>query len=195
MTAAVAPDARPTAHAIVRPDAADHVGLVYREANRIAQRVGCDAAELVGWGTLGLLQALERFDPARGLTVSTYAVPRIRGAIIDGMRADDPRGRRRGRLRLAPLDDPHVAAEAARVAADDDAGAAAEASVDRAAVWAAVSALPLPVAQAIRWRYADGLTFVAIGARLGITEAGALRRVRAAVAQLRAQLAGEPGAG
>jgi RNA polymerase sigma factor for flagellar operon FliA len=38
---------------------------------------------------LGLMDAVERFDPGRGLTFQTFAVPRIRGAIIDGMRAMD----------------------------------------------------------------------------------------------------------
>ena len=35
------------------------------------------------------MDAIERFDPGRGLTFQTFAVPRIRGAIIDGMRAMD----------------------------------------------------------------------------------------------------------
>jgi RNA polymerase sigma factor FliA len=38
---------------------------------------------------LGLMDAIERFEPERGLSFQTFAVPRIRGAIIDGMRAMD----------------------------------------------------------------------------------------------------------
>ena len=35
------------------------------------------------------MDAIERFEPARGLSFQTFAVPRIRGAIIDGMRSMD----------------------------------------------------------------------------------------------------------
>jgi RNA polymerase sigma factor for flagellar operon FliA len=45
--------------------------------------------DLVSDGVLGLMDAIERFDPSRGLTFQTFAVPRIRGAIIDGLRAMD----------------------------------------------------------------------------------------------------------
>jgi RNA polymerase sigma factor for flagellar operon FliA len=38
---------------------------------------------------LGLMDAIERFEPSRGLSFQTFAVPRIRGAIIDGMRSMD----------------------------------------------------------------------------------------------------------
>ena len=45
--------------------------------------------DLVSDGVLGLMDAIERFEPARGLSFQTFAVPRIRGAIIDGMRTMD----------------------------------------------------------------------------------------------------------
>jgi RNA polymerase sigma factor for flagellar operon FliA len=45
--------------------------------------------ELVSCGTLGLMDALESFDSTRGLAFSTYAVPRIRGAILDELRRQD----------------------------------------------------------------------------------------------------------
>ena len=49
------------------------------------------------------MKALESFDPSRGLAFSTYAVPRIRGAILDEMRRQDhvPRSVRRKRRELA----------------------------------------------------------------------------------------------
>jgi RNA polymerase sigma factor for flagellar operon FliA len=37
----------------------------------------------------GLIDALEKFDPARGNKFETYAIPRIKGAIIDELRAMD----------------------------------------------------------------------------------------------------------
>ncbi len=53
--------------------------------------------DLVSYGTMGLMEAVERFDPNRGLKFETYAVTRIRGAIIDQLRFQDwiPRGVRK----------------------------------------------------------------------------------------------------
>lgn len=48
-----------------------------------------DSADLVSEGVIGLMDAIERFEPDRGWTFQTYAVPRIRGAIIDSIRAAD----------------------------------------------------------------------------------------------------------
>ncbi len=53
--------------------------------------------DLVSYGTLGLMEAVERFDPSRGLKFETYAVTRVRGSIIDQLRFQDwvPRGVRK----------------------------------------------------------------------------------------------------
>jgi len=53
--------------------------------------------DLVSYGTIGLMEAVERFDPNRGLKFETYAVTRIRGSIIDQLRFQDwiPRGVRK----------------------------------------------------------------------------------------------------
>jgi len=48
-----------------------------------------DQSDLVSEGVIGLMDAIERFEPARGLQFQTYAVPRIRGAIIDSLRSAD----------------------------------------------------------------------------------------------------------
>ncbi len=48
-----------------------------------------DSADLVSEGVIGLMDAVEKFEPDRGLQFQTYAVPRIRGAIIDSIRAAD----------------------------------------------------------------------------------------------------------
>lgn len=45
--------------------------------------------DLIGYGTIGLLEALERFDDSRGVKFETYAVMRIRGAILDALRTLD----------------------------------------------------------------------------------------------------------
>jgi RNA polymerase sigma factor for flagellar operon FliA len=45
--------------------------------------------DLVGMGTLGLIEAIDRFDPQRGYEFGTFAVWRIRGAVLDGLRSLD----------------------------------------------------------------------------------------------------------
>lgn len=45
--------------------------------------------DLVSYGIFGLMEAIDRFDPGRGVKFETYAVARIRGAILDGLRALD----------------------------------------------------------------------------------------------------------
>lgn len=40
-------------------------------------------------GVFGLIDAIERFDPGRGVRFETFAVPRIRGSILDAVRASD----------------------------------------------------------------------------------------------------------
>jgi RNA polymerase sigma factor for flagellar operon FliA len=48
-----------------------------------------DEADLVSYGLLGLIGAIDRYDPARDTKFETYAITRIRGAIIDELRALD----------------------------------------------------------------------------------------------------------
>jgi len=65
--------------------------LVKYVAGRLRTRLpdSVDPDDLVSDGVLGLMDAIERFEPDRGLSFQTFAVPRIRGAIIDGMRSMD----------------------------------------------------------------------------------------------------------
>jgi RNA polymerase sigma factor for flagellar operon FliA len=48
-----------------------------------------DEGDLVSYGLLGLIGAIERFEPARDIKFETYAIARIKGAIIDELRALD----------------------------------------------------------------------------------------------------------
>ncbi len=70
---------------------AEHISLVHHVARQIHRRVSSDVEldELVSAGTMGLIEALERFEPTRGLAFSTFAVPRVRGAILDELRRID----------------------------------------------------------------------------------------------------------
>jgi len=48
-----------------------------------------DEGDLVSYGLLGLIGAIERYDPTRDIKFETYAIARIKGAIIDELRALD----------------------------------------------------------------------------------------------------------
>lgn len=65
------------------------VGLVWKEANRLAPVFLRDVEDLFGYGWMGLRTALANFDPARGYQFSTFAMQKINGAIRDGVRSED----------------------------------------------------------------------------------------------------------
>lgn len=101
-----APAGRPRRGDARKPSAAEraalltqNVGLVHHVARKLANHLStaADLDELVSAGSLGLIQAADSFDRSRGLSFSTYAVPRIRGAILDELRKQDhvPRNVRR----------------------------------------------------------------------------------------------------
>ncbi len=62
---------------------------------RTARRLGADLpqhverADLVSYGLLGLLDAIDRYDRSRGVPFEAYAAIRIRGAVLDGLRSID----------------------------------------------------------------------------------------------------------
>ena len=65
--------------------------LVRMVAHRTAERLPghIEPADLVQSGVFGLLEAIDRFDPDRCSRFESYAVPRIRGAVLDELRAQD----------------------------------------------------------------------------------------------------------
>ncbi|MBI4912382.1 MAG: FliA/WhiG family RNA polymerase sigma factor [Acidobacteria bacterium] len=69
--------------------------VAHRIANRLPSHVELD--DLIHSGILGLMDAIEKFEPARGIKFKTYAELRIKGAILDGLRDLDwvPRSLRR----------------------------------------------------------------------------------------------------
>lgn len=80
-----------------------HLGLVHHVAREVSRRIpSIELGELVSAGALGLMKALDSFDLSRGLAFSTYAVLRIRGAILDDLRSRDstPRSVRMKRRRI-----------------------------------------------------------------------------------------------
>ncbi len=77
----------------------EHLPQVRLIARRIHERlpdnVGID--DLISTGTIGLISAIDNFDPGQNVKLRTYAEYRIRGAILDGLRGLDwaPREKRK----------------------------------------------------------------------------------------------------
>ncbi len=65
--------------------------LVKYVASRIAAGLpqNVDQADLVSYGMFGLIDAITKFDPSRGFKFETYAISRIKGAVLDELRSID----------------------------------------------------------------------------------------------------------
>jgi RNA polymerase sigma factor for flagellar operon FliA len=82
----------------------EHLPLVKYIAARIAGRLPShvEVEDLVNAGILGLIDAIDKYDPSRKIKFKTYAEFRVRGAIIDELRSLDwvPRSTRQKASRL-----------------------------------------------------------------------------------------------
>ncbi|WP_088187724.1 FliA/WhiG family RNA polymerase sigma factor [Desulfosporosinus sp. FKA] len=68
-----------------------YLPLVKRIAGRLSMSLPphIEEDDIIGYGVFGLLDAIDRFEAARGFKFETYASIRIRGAMIDGLRTMD----------------------------------------------------------------------------------------------------------
>jgi RNA polymerase sigma factor for flagellar operon FliA len=86
-----------------------HMRIVKYIAGRMAMHCppSIEMDDLVGWGVLGLLDAVEKYDHRQDIKFTTYASIRVRGAIIDQIRTLDwaPRSLRAMARKLAEARD------------------------------------------------------------------------------------------
>lgn len=89
------PDSRPYSH-LTDPKTRErllvqHLPLVRQIAGRMAIGLpkSVELDDLINAGVIGLIDALNNFDPSRGVQLKTYATLRIRGAILDELRSLD----------------------------------------------------------------------------------------------------------
>jgi len=191
-------------------DPAEHLGLVYSIALPIFRSLdgAVELDELVGFGTEGLLQAADRFEPERGLRFSTYAYHRVRGAIWDGVRS-------LGRLphkEFRRIRDSERRADRAAAAGEDVAPALAPVQVtaigdadlvdeDAPAIDArcdsarltmrlarALRRIPRPQRALLHQHYWDGDTLQDVAVRMGHTKSWASRLHARTLADLRSAL-------
>jgi RNA polymerase sigma factor FliA len=78
---------------------ASNMGLVHHLARRVSRSAApaAELGDLVSGGMIGLIQAVDSYDPGQNVAFSTFAAPRIRGAMLDDLRRCDhaTRGSRR----------------------------------------------------------------------------------------------------
>ncbi|MGH9110409.1 MAG: sigma-70 family RNA polymerase sigma factor [Acidimicrobiales bacterium] len=81
--------------------------------------------DLEGYGAEGLIDAVDRFDPQRGVQFPTFAAHRIRGAVYDGIRAADwvPRSVRRKAREIQEADAELAAAQGRAPTEEEEAAA------------------------------------------------------------------------
>jgi RNA polymerase sigma factor FliA len=68
-----------------------YLPIVRYNAERISAKLPdeVDCNDLISAGVFGLMDAIEAFDPERGVKFETYCAPRIRGAMLDELRSTD----------------------------------------------------------------------------------------------------------
>ena len=85
----------------------DHVHIVRYVVGRITGHLpsSVDREDLLSAGILGLIKAVDRFDPGRGVKFETYATTVVRGEVMESLRARDwaPRSMRRKLRQLAEV--------------------------------------------------------------------------------------------
>jgi RNA polymerase sigma factor for flagellar operon FliA len=69
----------------------EHLPQVRLIARRIHERLpeSVNVEDLISAGTIGLISAIDRFDPSLNVKLKTYAEYKIRGAILDSLRGLD----------------------------------------------------------------------------------------------------------
>jgi RNA polymerase sigma factor (sigma-70 family) len=155
--------------------ASNHVGLVYHVSSqmcrRIKRRPRVEITELISPGTLGLIRAVETFDPDRGTAFSTHAVPRIRGAILDDLR-------RKGVLSLSHLRNDRIFARQSGRYTEPTALTAIEKAETAALIASALSCLPVKQRQVLYACFWEGKRGREIAREMGCAESNvsALRR-------------------
>jgi len=155
--------------------------------------------ELINDGVIGLIEALRRFDPSRGVGFSTYAGHRIRGAMLDGLRARDPLPRALRRA-LKAVADPRfqfgmVEIEEALMIPEDDALGPEARVLEielRNELRSGVQALPPRDRQVLVLRMVRGLPLRVVAAELGLSITRIAEIQARGVVRLRRFLAGEP---
>ena len=150
----------------------EHLPLVESIARRHARR-GEPLDDLVQAGCVGLIKAVDRFDPGRGVALSAFAGPFIEGEIRHHLRDRRRHSAREGPASLEAVED------------GDDAQARSQARLLLARGWPALSARERRL---LELRYFGDLTQAQIAREMELSQAQVSRLLRASLERLRAEL-------
>ena len=118
----------------------EYAGLVKIVAGKLGIYLGYNVEydDLVGYGTFGLIDAIDKYDFDKGVKFETYASLRIRGAILDQVRRMDwlPRTVRQKQKKMDAAYQ-KLESENGRFATDEELAAELEISVDELSQWQA----------------------------------------------------------
>ncbi len=118
----------------------EYASLVKIVAGKLGIYLGYNVEydDLVGYGTFGLIDAIDKYDFDKGVKFETYASLRIRGAILDQVRRMDwlPRTLRQKQKRMDAAYQ-KLEAESGRFATDEELAAELEISVEELSQWQA----------------------------------------------------------
>lgn len=116
----------------------EYAGLVKIVAGKLSMYLGYNVEydDLVGYGTFGLIDAIDKFNFEKGVKFETYASLRIRGAILDQIRKMDwvPRTLRQKQRKLDAVYQ-KIEAEEGRMATDEEVARELDISVDELESW------------------------------------------------------------
>lgn len=173
--------------------------LVKYVVSKIAKEInvsGLEVGDLIGYGVLGLIDAVEKFDPGRNIKFSTYAVLRIRGEIIDALRSFGwiPRKSKDGRIDEEVEDSMEELKELMFVSVDE--GRLADKEMDpwneedemKRKLVEIINGFPEKERIALALYYYEGLTLKEIGAVLGISESRVSQIITSAISKIKAKL-------
>ena len=116
----------------------EYAGLVKLVAGRLSMYLGYNVEydDLVGYGTFGLIDAIDKFDYTKGVKFETYASLRIRGAILDQIRKMDwiPRSIRQKQRKIDQAYQ-NLELKHGRMANDEEVAKELEITVDELESW------------------------------------------------------------
>jgi RNA polymerase sigma-B factor len=164
-----------------------HLPLVRGLAQRFV-REGEQLEDLVQIGSVGLIKAVDRYDPRRGSSLTAYAVPTIVGEIRRHLRDGTqplrvPRAQRAlGPVRAVPLE------HEADTARDTAAERRLELGEERVLLAGGLRTLARRERRIVQLRYFGGLSQRRIAAELGLSQVHVSRLLRQSLGKLRAEI-------